>query len=152
MPRSGTGRGTDGLTLIELVVVVAILGLLALPAMLRFGGGGLFGGQPPAARVAAALTADLAHLRDRALLGRQRLELAPHDHGWSGGVVAQDAGFRRLRLVWQIDGPTRPDEPAAIRFLPDGRATPFSLRIEADGQPPLACRFEGWEGLSCTGP
>lgn len=154
MPRSATGRATEGLTLIELVVVVAILGLLALPVMMRFGGGGAFGGQPPAARVIAALEADLARLRDQALLGRQVLELTPRETGWSGGAIAENR-FEGLRLVWRIEAPA-PAEPRTrgapqpLRILPDGRATPFELRIEPAGAAaPVICRFDGWEGLRC---
>lgn len=154
MPRSATGRATEGLTLIELVVVVAILGLLALPVMMRFGGGGAFGGQPPAARVVAALEADLAHLRDQALLGRQVLALAPRETGWSGGS-SRSAEVEGLRLVWRIEAPASAEppargEPPPVRILPDGRATPFELRIEAAGAAPVNCRFDGWEGLTCA--
>jgi len=154
MPISGTGRrirsgrAQAGLTLLELVIVVAILSVLALPAALRFGGGGLLGGTPAAERVAAALRADLGLLRDRALLGRAFVDLTPAPDGWQGGGDGRPARFPGMRLTWRPDG----TDPGAIRFLPDGRGTPFALTIapaEGAAGPRLDCRFDGWEGLEC---
>lgn len=160
--RIGSRNAQSGLTLLELVVVVAIIALLALPVMLRFGGGGAFGGAAPAARSAAALQADLAALRDRALLGRETLVLQPSNDGWSaeGLRTGQQAGRRNgartaMQLDWRIDAaPPAGERPQGeglppIRFLPDGRATPFTLRITGADQPGLECRFDGWEAPEC---
>lgn len=162
MPISETGRpnrAAAGLTLIELVVVVAILGLLSLPVVLRFGGGGLFGGAAPAQRIAGRLGDDLARMRDQALFGRQVLGLGPRPDGWDW--LSLDAGtwetaeavrFDGAALVWQVRGrpvaPREEDEPLIV-LLPDLSATPFTLRIGAGGP---VCGFDGWGELSCAVP
>ena len=165
-PRRRPGRRPPrGLTLIELVVVITIMSLLATPAVLRFGGGGLFGGTPPVQRAGAQLQTELARMRDRALFGRIMLGLDPRADGWSwrerdgegawqaagGGTGARIEG---LALDWQLDGRpiqprSDPEAPPALVILPDGRATPFVLRVTA-GQTALVCRFDGWGEMACA--
>lgn len=134
MPISPAGRRIErGVTLLELVVVMAILSVLALPAMLRFGAG-----VPAAEAVAARLDADLARLRDRALFSRQVAVMQPGPQGWDA------ARFDGLDLAWEVAG--RPG-PAPIRLYPDGSGTPFALRIGAGGP---VCRFDGWNPPGCA--
>lgn len=173
--RPGARRDPAGVTLLELVVVLAILSLLATPAVLRYGGGGGFGAGASAQRVAALFRADLSRMRDRALFGQVRLGLEPQADGWGWRDPPQDGDadpgwrdtgtasvFEGVVLDWQIDGrpfrpPLDPDPGAAPALVirPDGTAPALVLRIAAPmaaagaGPAAVVCRFDGWGELVC---
>lgn len=158
-------RRAAGFSLIELVVVIAVLSVLAggLALSLGAGPGGL--AADPALREARALQAAVTRARDQALMGRETLGLWLGADGWQ--VMRRDplAGDWQARgparsvagARWQIAGQeTAPaaaaDGPPAppILFLPDGHGTAFSVDLPRRGPAaPLRCASPGWEGLTC---
>ncbi len=160
-------RAAAGFSLIELVIVITIVSVLALTVTLGFATQGRLTGTREAspARAAAALEAGVTRARDLAILARAPAGLRPDGDGWEI-LRHEEDGWRRIgggalpdRSEWRIDGQlirgalTTPetDEEPPVRFLPDGRSTPFELRLgprgaahrcATSGPEPLECRAE----------
>lgn len=131
-----------GLTLIEMLVVVAILAVLALPLTLRLGAGGLWTPPPPLDTATRRLITDIEAARDRALLARQSVTLQPAPDGWQ--MDSDTARLDGVTMDWRPAGET-------LRFLPDRRGTPFQVVLRA-GPQARTCAFDGWDRVLCDAP
>lgn len=139
-----------GFSLVELLVVIAVLAVLGVGAVLSAGRGG----------PEAAARSDMARFRGSfadqqalAVQGRETL-----------GLLVQGKGLRRARLGpegWVPSGGAQPwrgrvafsapagaFQPGApdIRFLSNGRTSRFSIGFASGGR----CESDGWTGLTCT--
>lgn len=153
--RTGSGLvedRTSGFTLIELMVVVAVLSVLAVGAGLVASRGGK-----------SAATTDLQRFerhiqtaRARALQGRQVRGLFVTTRGFQPTVETVDGwdksqreirwrGGVTLQLGAHRQGPKTPH----IVLLPDGRVSPFTLSFAPDGSRRIVCRSDGSAGVSC---
>ncbi|MGJ8628462.1 MAG: GspH/FimT family pseudopilin [Sulfitobacter sp.] len=145
---------TAGFTLIELVVVVAVVSVLAVGAGLVASRGG-----------ASAMASDLKRfqrqsktMRDRAVQGRQVLGLYVTDRGFQSAVETADGWQEhqnetrwRGRVVLQLKTPRRVPNNPHIRFLPDGRVSEFTLSFASGGGRRSECQSDGFAGISCDG-
>lgn len=167
MQSSVTGRKTEhGFTLIELIVVVSIVSVLALS--LGLSTGPVIDRNRPgsASHIASTLVRDVEAARSRAFHHRQLAGLVPQAQGWALVSRAPDSEDWSSpqreetisgRLQWRVGGAsylppvTPPDDGAApvIRFLADGRATPFQVTVTGRGGALQVCETDGLEPLSC---
>lgn len=155
MLRSATGtprvRSTRGFTLLELLVVVAIAGLLVSLAALSLGG---IGAPRPDAEL-RDLADRIALAHEGAVLSGRTLGLRRTADGVEFRALAIDPASRRAlwgaagddrqlapqrfeppyRLALEVDGaPVAADGTAPqIVLLPDGDMTPFRITLGADG-------------------
>ena len=137
---SGLRRNDEGFTLIEILVVVAIAGIVLAVAAVNL--------SPSDAEVArresSLLALDIEAARDDAWFGGQpkavsldqgrfrEMRLAS-DRTWESVTAREKALFDGLRVdAVAIDGlPVRLDQP--LVFLPDGFGTPFRIALTIRG-------------------
>ncbi len=150
---TGSPKGTDGFTLIELMVVVAILTLLTLTAVMGVN-------RPRTAGASDWARFERMHdrLREQAVMGQVVL-----------GLRLRPEGYSRLRRVprgWAEDGtpatwsgPVRVIRPFGtanvIAFLPSGESTPVQVAFAGSGSaggggaPETICESDGWAAVTC---
>ncbi|MDZ7708815.1 MAG: prepilin-type N-terminal cleavage/methylation domain-containing protein [Roseovarius sp.] len=148
-----------GFSLLEMVVVVAVIATLSVGASLSIGPRGETADAPRLASVYDAL-------RDAALLGQARRGLRLVPGGWQvlvpregaeGGWQTSGAAVKfRSEVRFEGEGgpilPTPPDDRLPqpdIVFLPDGEVTPFEAVFVTDATI-TACRSQGLAGLVCA--
>lgn len=145
---------TAGFTLIELVVVVAMLSVLAVGAGLVASRGGN-----------SAMASDMQRfqrqaetMRARAVQGRQVLGLFVTDRGFQAAVDTvkgwekhQTETRWRGRVAIEARAPRRVPNSPQILFLPDGRVSAFTLSFSKSSGRRSVCRSDGFAGVSCDG-
>jgi len=146
-PKPRFTAGTAGFTLIELMVVIAILALLTVSVSL-----GVNRPQSVNAQDWSRFQTVYKTLREQAVLGQEVL-----------GLMLSRQGYQRMRregaawtnigdpIAWrgkvQVQAPFDPDVPVA--FQPKGQSTPVRLRFE-DGARVVFCECDGWAKISCV--
>lgn len=141
-----------GFTLIELMVVVAIVATLALGVALSAGRVGQ-GGEGDLARFRSGFALN----RALAIEGREMRGLNLGPKGMQVMVwrlAAEGGGWQPLgaplpwrgRVAFAARRPGGGDAPDLV-FLPNGRSTGFSIRF--DGDDSGRCESDGWAGLTC---
>lgn len=116
-----TAGGTDGFTLVEMLVILAIMGIAVTMAARSMGGGA----DRRALHVADAIAAEIGRLRADALRSGRSGRLVfepPTGRFLSSRAGMAPIGAAALRVSVEADGPDRA-VPGEIRFLPDGSST-----------------------------
>ena len=143
-PRSGTG--SSGFTLVEVLVVVAITGIIvALAAVNLFPTD-----QEVARREAGRLALAVEHARDAAWFGGRPTALSFADgrarlwrhsgNAWTPDAARDAALDPAMRIVAVTSGGHSIPTGERLVFLPDGLDEPFRIALEVRG---LAWRVEG---------
>ncbi len=137
----------DGFSLIELVVVIAVMAVLSVGAVLATGA-------RPGPGDAQRFQLAFEQARDLAVLSGRTRGLAvtpaglqralPDQGGWQTvGQVQRWRSRPTLTVPDRLD--TRSRAPQLI-FLPDGRSSAFALVFRGGAR----CESDGWTGLICT--
>ena len=150
-----------GFSLIEVLVVVAVLSVLSVSVTLSIGRGG--GSQEPSAvqrfqdMIASKQQSSILERRSHAIAisqsGVQSLSRDVESGAWRLGgtpgradmVWVMQRGFDSSVLI-----PYAPEaeSPARLLFLPDGRHTPFRLTILNETRN-VECSSDGWGSVAC---
>ena len=134
-----------GVTLIELVVVVAVMASLVLGITLMRGGGSRGDSDLIAFQSAYDQARSLAvhgQVRRGLLLQAKGRRLATwRVDGWQ---LSEQLHPWRGRVSYLIEGPRALRDAPNIIFLPNGQTSAFSIQFDRIG-----CRSDGWTGLIC---
>lgn len=144
----GSNSPTDaGVTLIELVVVVAVMASLGLGVVLTVGRGETRGDSD---LIAFQTAYDQG--RSLAIHGQIRRGLLLRATGrrlatWRAGgwQLSQQLQPWRGPVSYQVEGPQAQRDTPNIVFLPNGRTSAFSIQFDQ-----ITCRSDGWTGLICA--
>lgn len=134
------------MTLIELVVVVAVLASLGLGVTLAVGRGG-----QRAESDLRAFQSAYDQARSLAIHGQVRRGLLLEAKGrrsalWGaeGWQVSDQLQPWRGQVSYLVDGPQARRDAPNILFLPNGQTSAFRIQFDQIG-----CRSDGWTGLIC---
>ena len=135
-----------GFTLIELVVVVAVMGSLVLGVTLTRGAG-----PGRSDRDLTAFRSAYDQARSLAVHGQMRRGLMLSAQGrrialWRGDGwhVSERLQPWRGHVSYHIEGSTRAEDAPDIVFLSNGQTSAFSIQFDQ-----IRCRSDGWRGLTC---
>lgn len=131
--RSGAGQNDSGLTLVEMLVVLVIIGIAAGAATLTIGS---ITRAPSVEAEARRLATMLQSAADDAMLGDRMVAFTIESHGYAFATVS-DSGMQPM------------GGPFAMHYLPSGmtmtlsRRPPIVLGVEGAGQPVAATLENG---------
>lgn len=146
------GDRAAGFTLIELVVVVAVLSVLAV-------GAGLVASRSGKSASGSDLQRFQKHIetaRAHAMQGRQAQGLFVTDRGFQMSIKT-DAGWDKSRretrwrgqVTLQMKTPRQGPNVPHILILPDGRVSAFTLLFTGGGERRSRCQSDGFTGVTC---
>lgn len=150
--RGAAPEHSAGFTLIELVIVVAVLSVLAVGAGLVASRSGRAAEQSDLQR----FRQQFETVRARAIQGRQALGIKITAKGFRGAhqaeqgwVMSQQENRWRGRAVLQSDGPRQDTDAPDIILLSNGRSSAFTLSFFTSGARRARCVSDGFSGLTC---
>ena len=146
------GNAAAGFTLIELVVVVAVLSILAVGAGLVASRSGNSSAESDAQR----FERHVETVRARAIQGRQAQGLFITAQGFQSAVFGADGWVKQPRETrWRAGATLQLRDARAganaphVVLLPDGRLSDFSLVFSQGGQGRVVCRSDQSVGVIC---
>lgn len=130
-PTSATGNNRSGFSLVELMVVTAVMGLLAAAVVLAAPDP-----RPSVGAEADRLAAKLTRARQQAIVDNRRVEAVIDTRGYGfetmrGGarVVLDDKAWRRIELTTETGVSASGGLPARVGFDPTGAADPAEVTL-----------------------